>query len=486
MLSLVGGLAIQPLRGAPGSLSRADLGVRGGVAAADAQSFEETFRQGVDFYSGCTDARISEENPTRNFANEDLYLGMRGRVASLVRFDVSSIPAQVIVQEATLGLYVYQHGSRPAEASLNAAFVVNRPWDEATATWRQATSLVQWGQPGCAEVPGDRSGTALDAQELYAHGQWYTWDVRSAAQEWVSNPDGNRGLLLQQTNVAVGGEYYVRSSESPSVELRPYLYVRYAHPTPTPTNTSTPTPTVTPTRTSTPTITPTFTPTIYFLYLPVVIKTYPRTCVQPDSVFQEEFEGPLLSGWSMDMQEGEHRIWDSVLDLWTHPFTDKFPVLWRNDAFEGTGSELVMEVRFRYSDVTAHGTTIAVNTASYEGERFPEYQGLPPGVEDSLSIHNVVDPVRAIFRFDVSLLGGLVKWQGTPGDSSWHVVRIQLQDAGLYTLYVDGSRIGSAQSSARPYSVYVGNPRTPLGAGPWTKLHVDYIRVSRCLEWGSF
>jgi hypothetical protein len=68
-----------------------------------------TFRQGEAGYLGCADTRISEERPTTNLGDGELIIGMKGRVATLIRFDVSSIPSNAIVQEATLGLFVYNY-----------------------------------------------------------------------------------------------------------------------------------------------------------------------------------------------------------------------------------------------------------------------------------------------------------------------------------------------------------------------------------------
>jgi hypothetical protein len=505
VLGLAAGLALQPLSRPLDALSSA-AGAPGAAVAAAATptSYSVTFQQGDGAYAGCTDTRLSEENPTQNFADEDLLLGVRGRVANLVRFDVSSIPSGVIVQEATLNLYVWHSDNAGENPAVCAVYWVNRAWDESEATWQQATASSPWGQPGCSGEPGDRLATVMDEEPLHEREQWYTWNITSAVQEWVRNPALNKGVLLQQRNVSVVGEYHIRSSEWENVSLRPYLTVRYSYPTPTPTNTATPTATrtltPTPTRTQTPTptqittssptpsptITLTPTPEVYYLHLPLVLRGFPRTCQQPSDLFVEEFENRLLSGWSQDMQDGQKRVWGSVLDLWANAQDDKFPVLWRNDAFDEAGDDWVAEIRFRYSDVSAHGTTIAINSAEYEGERFPETVGLPAGLEDILCIHHVVDAIREIYRFEVSLLDGLLLWTGIPGDTEWHTVKVTREGSGLYTLYVDGRRHGEVRSSASPASLYLGNPKSPLGAGAWTQVHVDYVHVSHCPLWGSY
>ena len=55
------------------------------------------FRQGIDGYQGCSDTRISEHRPYENFGDDELILGDRGRIHTLIRFDVSSLPAGAFV-----------------------------------------------------------------------------------------------------------------------------------------------------------------------------------------------------------------------------------------------------------------------------------------------------------------------------------------------------------------------------------------------------
>ncbi|MBM4429096.1 MAG: DNRLRE domain-containing protein [Chloroflexi bacterium] len=475
-----------------------------------------TLQQGVDGYSGCNDTRISEENPNANFVKGELVLGMKGRVGTLIRFDLSRIPSYATVLEATLGLLVSNYGQRPDQPIIVGAYPVIRTWTDWAATWYKATAADYWGLPGCNDILTDRSPVALDAQPMYSLG-WYAWDVTAAVSEWVQNPGSNKGLLLQQIGTEVGGEYDIRESEHRYPEERPYLTIRYKLIPPTPTNTPTPTetptatptdtptttptssPTTTPTRTMTPTVTATSTrtatptqtrtptntptPTLARLYLPVIIKRIVPYCVTWGYTFDEEFNNPALPGWSQSMAGGQQQVSGGLIRLWTQPSTDRFPVIWRNDLFVGAGEDFAMEARFRHSDFTAYGTTIALNSVSFDGSRVPMGQPLPAGIEDMLNIHHVVDPIGGVYRFDISMLNGAVKWVGTPGDEAWHVVRVTMEQ-GLYTLYVDGQLIGSTNSSLRAGSIYIGNPTIQRWNGAWTQLYVDYIRISRCLEWG--
>lgn len=219
--------------------------------------------------------------------------------------------------------------------------------------------------------------------------------------------------------------------------------------------------------------------------MPLLIKNPPLQCLSWGYVFKEEFLDPSLSGWSISIPStGAQEVSGSVIHQWATSLTDRFPMVWRNDLFEGSGNDFKFEVRFRYSDFTAYGTTIALNSAAYDGTRVLASVPVPPGVEYILNIHHVVDPVGGIFRFDIALFGGLVKWTGTPGDTNWHVVEVELEAGNRYTLFVDGAEIGTVVSATRPISTYIGNPTIQPFYGQWTQLYVDYIRISRCLIWG--
>jgi hypothetical protein len=198
-----------------------------------------TFRQGEAGYAGCSDTRISEERPYANLGNGELIIGMKGRVATLIRFDVSSIPSNAIVQEATLGLFAFNYGQRMGPI-VAAAYQVIRPWKEMEATWYKATNTDNWGLPGCNDTYTDRSPTALDSASIYHREQWYTWDVTSAAQDWVRDAVSNKGLVVRQTNLEVGGEFDLCHSESTGIECRPYLTIKYTLIPPTPTRSPTP------------------------------------------------------------------------------------------------------------------------------------------------------------------------------------------------------------------------------------------------------
>jgi hypothetical protein len=276
-----------------------------------------------------------------------------------------------------------------------------------------------------------------------------------------------------------------------------------ATPTATPTSTSTPTSTPTDTATatatathtptatatSTPTRTPTATatPTPQDLYIPLILRYRSERCLTWGYTFDEEFLDPALTGWTVSLAGGQQLVSSSIIHQWVVGNYDRFPMVWRNDLFEGAGDDFALEARFRYTDLSAYGTTIALNSSAFDGTRVPASTDLPAGIEDMLNIHHVVDPAGGIYRFDIQMFRnqvGKVVWTGVPGDTTWHTLRITLEHGDLYTMYVDDILVGSTISTIRPSSIYIGNPTIQPFWGAWTNLYVDYIRISRCQLWG--
>lgn len=485
-----------------------------------------TLQQGVNDYYGAEDTTLAF--PEGNFHDQwYMLVGYRNHNNGLIRYDVSSIPPGSRVLCASLSLFGEYWSGPPFELAVGA-FYVKRHWVASEATWYWATDWVLWQGPGCSGSD-DRAPIPESSFVARAIGVWYHLDVTAVVAGWVNGSLPNYGLALQPLDPEDTDTMHFAASDDVaadgSIAQRPILTILYVPPpTPTPTvtptatdtatpthtptvtstpthtqaptatptstalptETATPTPTATVTATPTPVPTPTATPvpTPHHVYLPDVKKNNPLRCLSWGYTFAEEFNSPDLSGWWSSMDGGQQLVSNGILHQWSQRSADRFPLLWRNDLFAEASASFACEVRFHYSDFAAYGTTIALNAAPFDGTRVPASQDLPPGIEDMLNIHHVVDTVDDVYRFDVSMFRGRVRWIGTPGDSDWHVARITLESGDRWTLFVDGQRIGSLRSEMRPSSVYIGNPTIQPWLGEWTQLHVDYIRISRCLVWG--
>ena len=203
--------------------------------------------------------------------------------SALLRFDLSSIPANAYIRAASLSLY-----ERDVYESLGKLQIdvhrLARPFEEYGATWQRATATQNWGLPGAMDSVRDFVTPYLD-RRIISRGDlpwdansrqvpYFGFDVTEAVRGWLTNRFPNYGLILRadrQHSTVLQGDLvrYFRfaSSEYGEASRRPRLIVAYSTtaptplptftPTPTPGPTSTPTPTPTPTATETPTPTPT-------------------------------------------------------------------------------------------------------------------------------------------------------------------------------------------------------------------------------------
>jgi hypothetical protein len=233
-----------------------------------------TFQQGLNGYAGARDTYLDAWAATKASGSESA-LSVRGDGAKvvLISFDLRSIPTYANVYSATLSLQASSHS--PAVSLRTNAHRVLRAWDETTATWNQAQAGAPWDTAGAAGA-GDIDPAPVGQMVFSADRAWVNLDVTALAREWISQPAGNFGLLLEAS--AQGAtQYNLASSQYGWLDYRPKLQVAYsaslepptATPTPsmtpsaTSTFTATPTPTDTATSTATPTVTltPTITPT---------------------------------------------------------------------------------------------------------------------------------------------------------------------------------------------------------------------------------
>jgi len=210
--------------------------------------------------AGGADTYISAWYPNTNYGTAtELTLKNDGVFAPLLRFDLSSLPANAEVLQAALQTYVV---SRSGSGAVTVGvYGVLRPWVGSQATWNLAATGSPWAAPGCQEPGSDRDPNPTNAGLLDVPSGWESFDVTTLVRRWLADPATNNGLLLRgQTSGST--YYYLASSEYGRIDNRPRLVISFVVRPPTqtatPTATSTATPTITVTQTNTPT--PTATP----------------------------------------------------------------------------------------------------------------------------------------------------------------------------------------------------------------------------------
>jgi hypothetical protein len=230
------------------------------------------FQDGVSpspAYAGTRDTILAEDFPDINLGGSENLETFWGDVAerrrSLLRWDVSALPAHAVIGSATVELYRY--GGAAQNAMPLALHWVTRDWIEGTgvafdpppgysadgATWNQAGPGAAWMTAG-----GDFDATIVGQTTLPAGSGagWVQLDATVAVRAWVTGGQPNHGLLLRPLD----GQYtyhYFHSRNAGTASLRPRLIVRY---------------TVGGTPTATPTATPTPTATARRVYLPLVLR----------------------------------------------------------------------------------------------------------------------------------------------------------------------------------------------------------------------
>jgi hypothetical protein len=262
------------------------------------------------------------------------YLAVRQgdtRVA-LLRFDLTTLPAQAVIERAVLSLYAAQR-SHAAPLALRAHKVL-RPWEEREATWTFARPGDPWLISGCGDPIQDASWVVVDEGTLSEANRWVDLDVTALAREWVAAPEANYGLLLRSRGTTAV-EYGLASLRYPDAAFRPRLWVSWrapsstatpqVSPTPTPTGvspTATPAP-ITPTATGAP-VSPTGTPQVSPTATPTgVSPTATPTGVSPTatptgvSPTATPTITPTPATLLLRQGEGYRGVRDTYLDAWT-------------------------------------------------------------------------------------------------------------------------------------------------------------------------
>jgi hypothetical protein len=220
------------------------------------------------------------EDPTGQLSNGQGIYFYDGKTGGnllrrgLIAFDLTSIPANAIVTNASLSMFLSMAQGGPQEVTVSK---VSQDWGEGAsdagdpggggapaaagdATWLHTFyNLGFWTALGGDFSPDASASTMVDAVDTT-----YTWSgsgLVADVQAWVSNPTGNFGWVVRGNEVDSGRAQRFNSGENSSNQPQLSVTYQFSAPTPTPTPTSTPTPPVTPTPPATPTPTATPSPT---------------------------------------------------------------------------------------------------------------------------------------------------------------------------------------------------------------------------------
>ncbi len=127
----------------------------------------------------------------------------------VIKFDLSDIPEDAILEGAVLSLYVYK-GYDSWDNGLKTLHEITSSWDESSVTWNSK--------------PSNNSSKIAECNSSSIN-VWEDYDVTGEVKDIVENSKDNYGFML------IYGDYYTgahfRSSEYSSTEYRPKLTVTY-------------------------------------------------------------------------------------------------------------------------------------------------------------------------------------------------------------------------------------------------------------------
>jgi hypothetical protein len=164
---------------------------------------------------------------------------------TLMKFDLSSLPAGAVVDEALLHLYLAQSDAKPDRTyRITAHKVLGRSPTVAAATGYRASGTATWTPNTCCYqgVPMAQAdiSSAYDARDIDKTPGYKVWNVTAMVRDWLASPATNRGLLLDpdvaRTNSRARASdtkdrfRYFASAEEPDAGRRPFLRVSYRVP----------------------------------------------------------------------------------------------------------------------------------------------------------------------------------------------------------------------------------------------------------------
>jgi len=182
-----------------------------------------TLQNGVNSYSGTTDASLRSDNKNTNYGNSTTLLADGSPdYAALLRFDLSSISAGKTVTAAQLSFNVVNTSS-----GSYTFYALKRTWDEAQVNWNRALTGTNWQTAG-ASGSNDRETTALGTFPSSSTGS-ITITLNAAGiaklQSWINDPASNYGFILLNYSNSDGLD--LSSSEASTVSQRPKLTITY-------------------------------------------------------------------------------------------------------------------------------------------------------------------------------------------------------------------------------------------------------------------
>lgn len=192
-----------------------------------------TYTSQPDETSG-VDTRLVSDEATLTHNDGILGIGQTGATIdrSLLKFDLSSIPAYASIVSATLSLWTktdYSTNARDVKV-----YRVLRNWVETQATWNVYSTGNNWGTAGCGNSTTDYDGANIWASTNVSASvpnntevQWvFTATGLAELKKVINGTYSNYGMLLKADTESADFYYYYSSADATS-GYRPKLVIEY-------------------------------------------------------------------------------------------------------------------------------------------------------------------------------------------------------------------------------------------------------------------
>lgn len=141
----------------------------------------------------------------------------------IVEFDLSSIPADAVIEAAELSLQRLSGGKKGEIFEVRA---LTEQWEEGTlkdkpgtSNWNYSSDSAMWSAPG-----GTTDGNVYAMQAAPSQNVPMLWNVRTLVQSWVSGTLANRGILIRDQSEGGGDPFKFSSREG---SFPPTLTITY-------------------------------------------------------------------------------------------------------------------------------------------------------------------------------------------------------------------------------------------------------------------
>jgi len=167
------------------------------------------------------DTYIASNSTGSNYGTiTSVYTGYSGGIRrTLIRFNISSIPAGSVITLATASLYC----SNGNASVSNMLYRCTKAWTESGATWNKYDGTNAWASAG-----GDWDASLYSNALVPVTSQWSDFNAKDLVTDALANRSGILSLIMKDSNeVASNYSSYKSSDNTSDTPHRPKIHVEW-------------------------------------------------------------------------------------------------------------------------------------------------------------------------------------------------------------------------------------------------------------------